>query len=55
MKKKLHWHSPIISRIKLNPEQAVLACCNATSKIARSAVQCSRACPGGGATSGVST
>jgi hypothetical protein len=26
-KQKKSWHDPVLTRVKLNPEQAVLACC----------------------------
>ena len=34
MPRKMKWESFEVVRVKLNPEQAVLACCNATSKTA---------------------
>ena len=33
-KKKLIWISMQVSRVKLNPEQAVLACCKLPGKLA---------------------
>jgi hypothetical protein len=32
-KNKLLWQDPVIARVKLSPEQAVLACCSVGSKI----------------------
>ena len=47
------WHKPVVTRIKLNPEQAVLSCCDQYEKIPpMSMVQCFATpqveCGGGG-------
>ena len=44
---------PIITRIKLNPEQAVLSCCNSTVKLKQTVNnQCHPAACGAGPNSG---
>jgi hypothetical protein len=40
-KKKKAWHKMTVTRVKLNPEQAVLTCCDAAGKILQgSSEQC---------------
>ncbi|MDD4294557.1 MAG: hypothetical protein PHP69_03465 [Candidatus Omnitrophica bacterium] len=41
--KKNNWHCPEITRIALNPEQAVLSCCESVTRqafVATSSIQC---------------
>jgi len=54
-KKKKLFHCMEITRVKLNPEQAVLACCDAGGKSYGAGAQCDfAACNGGGPFSGSS-
>ncbi|MCX5713919.1 MAG: hypothetical protein NT033_03730 [Candidatus Omnitrophica bacterium] len=54
-KKKETWRKPVVTRVKLNPEQAVLSCCDNTSKGATYSVynyQCHSWAPPGGCDGG---